>query len=242
MQSIKDEENDYFKTFIEIDEITVEDAGQFHCQLTNELGSDSLEVELRVQKPPIIERILLNNDETEIKENFEILEGESMTLECIADGLPIPDVSWFKDTYLVSSKSIISIANVSISDEGYFECGAENLLGAEIKAVHLDVNFPPRREKDIETAFIVIEGREASLNCNLIGKPVPEISWLFNSKEIEANDKFEIVGKTLKFTAEPDDSGIYKCVGVNAFGNASIEFPGIVKSMLTNIISVNYWI
>jgi len=193
--------------------------------------------------PPIIERILLkDDDEIEINESFEILEGDSMTIECIADGLPIPEVSWFKDTNLLSSKSIISISNVSISDEGDFECEAKNLLGVVTKTVHLDVNFPPRREKDIETAFTVIEGREASLNCNLIGKPVPEISWLFNSKDIEANDKFEIVGKTLKFTAEPDDSGIYKCVGVNAFGNATIQFPGIVKSMLIRIIFVNYLI
>ena len=115
---IKDEKTNYFKTFVEINEIEKGDAGKFHCKITNELGTDEVEIELRVQMPPIIERILLkSDDETEIKENFEILEGTEMTVDCVADGLPIPEVSWLKNGNLVSNESILNIKNVSISDE-----------------------------------------------------------------------------------------------------------------------------
>ncbi|XP_070504621.1 hemicentin-2-like [Chironomus tepperi] len=226
METIKDEEKDYYKTFVKVDEVSIEDSPFFKCTLENELGQDTLKIELQIQKPPKIEKILLKSDiEIEIKESFEILEGENMTIECVADGLPIPEISWNK-----GGKSILNIPNVAITDEGDFECEATNLLGAVRKTVHLDVNFPPRREKDVETAFTVVEKKKVTLDCNLIGKPDPEITWQFNSKLIEANDKFEIVGKTLNFVAGPDDSGIYGCVGVNAFGNASVEFSGIVKT------------
>jgi len=224
----QNEKENYFKTFIMINNTDEFDTGTFECQITNSLGDDKVTINVKIQTAPKVEKILVN--ETEINGNFDILEGEDVTVECIGTGQPPPKISWFKDNQKLSDESLLKITNAALSDEGEFECVSENLVRIVRRAIQLDVNFMPKRESETSTEFTVTEGKGAVIICDLIGKPMPEISWYLNSKIIEESDKYNISGNTLNFTAEPHDSGIYKCKGINKYGSAEIEFVGTVKS------------
>ena len=62
--------------------------------------------------------------------------GMSVALDCIVDGAPTPNITWFKDTrhlfgtrhVTVTSKSVyVGVANMS--DSGVYMCVAENIAG-----------------------------------------------------------------------------------------------------------------
>ena len=69
--------------------------------------------------------------------------GQNITLVCNTEGLPLPNVTWFKDGYEVEESeniiiqetkgnqninSTLSLFNVTLSDEGVYWCSAINFL------------------------------------------------------------------------------------------------------------------
>ena len=76
-------------------------------------------------------------------------EGSNLTLSCIADGNPVPTISWTKDGSPIRSNPRISfsaenqqmtIKDVRRTDSGEYRCVAHNRLGNETsKAATLDI-------------------------------------------------------------------------------------------------------
>lgn len=65
------------------------DAGLYRCQVLVELNEIlSADVQLEVLQPPTI----LKNSSV----SLTVREYESVTLECYADGVPVPEVSWIQ--------------------------------------------------------------------------------------------------------------------------------------------------
>ena len=78
--------------------------------------------------------------------------GQNITLVCNTEGLPLPNVTWFKDGYKVKPSgtidiqetkgdrninSTLSLFNVTLSDEGVYWCNATNFL-----FVHFETESP----------------------------------------------------------------------------------------------------
>ena len=61
---------------------------------------------------------------TEISGNQTITEGEGVSLRCLADGKPAPNITWTK----LSDNSVISMSFTDISrkDAGKYRCTADN--------------------------------------------------------------------------------------------------------------------
>lgn len=92
--------------------------------------------------------------------NATTTEGQNVTFECNLEGQPLSTVTWLKagstqiDTYgssryqvsappssVVNSRATLTIINVTRSDEGFYQCRAENQLGRELSnAAYLTVN------------------------------------------------------------------------------------------------------
>lgn len=231
---IKDEKRNYFKTFLKINEVDETDNGEYTCLISNDLGHEEVSIELIVNKAPEIIAIKLNTNDgnitEEVKEEIELDEGDSLNLECFSAGTPEPTIYWAKNGDEISEDAILAIKNLSRVDDGTFECIARNSVGTTEKSLKISVRFPPTKENNDDISVESIEGNEITLTCDFNGKPVPEISWEFNSKKIKSNKKYNISGKTLKFVAENNDSGMYKCTATNDLGTESIDFPVIIKS------------
>uniref|UniRef100_A0ABI8A9U9 Ig-like domain-containing protein n=1 Tax=Felis catus TaxID=9685 RepID=A0ABI8A9U9_FELCA len=69
------------------------DSGDYECQATNEAGSTSRRAKLVVYVPPSIR-------EDGHRTNVSGMAGQSLTLECDANGFPAPEIVWLKDGFL----------------------------------------------------------------------------------------------------------------------------------------------
>lgn len=230
---IKNQEENFFKAIMKLSNVDETDKGTYQCSMWNSLGEKKVSIELLIQITPKIEGIILNSDENEFEldEYYEVLEGRNFSVECLVDGFPEPKIYWMRNEEKISNESLLNIDNLRLDDEGDYECIAENNMGVTKKGFHVEINYPPRKKREINTSFEVVEDKIITLTCDLIGNPKPHITWEFNSLELNSSyDKYEIDDNFLKFLASVDDSGIYKCTGMNKFGNSSIDFSVIVKS------------
>ncbi|XP_035232058.1 Down syndrome cell adhesion molecule-like protein Dscam2 [Stegodyphus dumicola] len=68
-----------------IESVTSESSGNYTCIVKNAFGSDLYTASLTVTAPP-----------TWIKEPKDVItqEGESLTVECSAEGVPTPKITW----------------------------------------------------------------------------------------------------------------------------------------------------
>ncbi|KAL7010771.1 hypothetical protein ACKWTF_009159 [Chironomus riparius] len=239
IQMGQNEKENYFRTFIVINNTDESDSGSYQCQISNSLGEDKVTINVKIQTAPKIEKILVKGkNEKEINGRLNILEGEDIIIECLGTGHPPPKISWFNDNQKLSDDSILKITNATLYNEGEFECVTENIVRTVRRTIQMDVNFIPKRKSEANIEITVTENEEIELKCELIGKPVPEISWYLNSKQIEENEKYNISGNTLRLFADSDDSGLYKCKGMNEFGSAEVDFTVTVKSF-PRILSPN---
>ncbi|CAK9803502.1 Muscle M-line assembly protein unc-89 [Anthophora plagiata] len=113
----------------------------------------------------------------------------------------------------------VDVAPVTVEDEGYWTCMAENRGGRSSCSSRLTVIVPKaykRPEFVEELRALLTETGTVSLECKVVGVPTPVLRWFKDNKEIKAGDVFAL-------TANPDDPtslGIYTCEAVNCMGIA----------------------
>jgi hypothetical protein len=239
---IENVQENWFRSILKIDNITETDGGSFECTIHNKLGEDKISIELLVQTAPKIEGILINGESRQ--ENFEILEGKSLSIECVVDGFPEPNILWTKNDEKFADEAMVDLSSVSIDDDGVYECISENSLGTSNRNLRVIVNYPPRIKRSIVTDLEVNEGGHVALDCNLIGSPKPTFTWLKNSRNLtDDNENYEFSqdDKILSFYAHADDNGIYKCIGVNNHGQSFIEFTVTILGSEVSLSSPSYF-
>jgi hypothetical protein len=229
-----------FRSVLEINNVSEAHGGSFECSMHNKLGHDKVLIELLVQTSPKIEAILINDDDVSKRdvglETVHVLEGESLSVECVVDAFPEPSVFWAKSGQKYVEDSFLEIKKVSLDDDGEYECITENSLGTTKRMIQIDVNYAPRRKRHADTDLEFKEKSRVTLDCNLIGNPTPVIAWFKNSREMPENERHVLSedGRILQFEAQADDNGIYECKGANVHGNSSIEFTVIILGEMWN--------
>ncbi|GBL74737.1 hypothetical protein AVEN_243608-1 [Araneus ventricosus] len=123
-------------------QVSRHDSGAYTCVAQNVEGSASATLTLNVLYPAVI---------FNITENVEVSEGESVQLECFADGNPLSEdtITWRRQgssgTQLVSvnsepGHSILTISNLTRNDGHVLECVADNGVGnPSIRTAHVTV-------------------------------------------------------------------------------------------------------
>lgn len=226
--SVKNVQKNSFKTFLNILSINESDGGTFNCLISNEKGAENASIEVLVQSSAKIESIIQN--EIEIDEKLEVLEGSKISIECVVDGFPEPSIFWQKDQEKIFDDANFEIVNIQEFHAGNYECVASNLLGASSKNFELLINSVPKSKGNQVTNIQAKNGENVEIFCDLLGRPEPQIYWKFNSKEINTESKFKIQNRKLSFVAEEGDSGIFNCLGVNEHGRTSIDYTLVVIS------------
>jgi len=166
-----------------------------------------------------------------------ILKGDTLLLECFAEGLPTPQVDWNKiggdlpkgrETRENYGKTL-KIENVSYGDRGNYRCTANNFLGSTTHDFHVIVEEPPRWAKKPQSG-VYSTGSSGILLCEAEGEPEPTIKWRVNGSPIDKNPfAGDVVSPgEISFTnLQPNHTAVYQCEASNVHGtilaNANID-------------------
>ncbi|XDV16249.1 hypothetical protein PO909_016046, partial [Leuciscus waleckii] len=106
-----------------ISKISSGHSGEYKCKPINEHGEKySDAVTLNVMYPP-------RSVSVSISPSGVIVEGDSVTLNCISDSNPPAEISWIKGGTIVGSGRIFNISKISSDDSGEYKCKSINEHG-----------------------------------------------------------------------------------------------------------------
>ncbi|XP_065183101.1 protein sidekick-1-like [Sycon ciliatum] len=133
---------------------TPSDAGPYMCRARNFAGVDNYSLAVVVQTPP-------SATVPGAGTAAAIPIGRTLSLSCVADGLPVPDVRWLHDGIYIdqqsnssarvaetnltagSVRSTLTVDRVVRNDAGIYLCSAANLLGQQSAGRTVVVQVPP---------------------------------------------------------------------------------------------------
>ncbi|XDV16447.1 hypothetical protein PO909_016157 [Leuciscus waleckii] len=149
-------------------------SGRFYCQAHNQHGSQRSDaVTVTVLDPP-------RSVSVSISPSGVIVEGDSVTLNCISDSNPPAEISWIKGGTIVGSGRIYSISKISSDDSGEYKCKSRNEHGEKYSdAVTLNVMYSPRSVSVLMSGSgVIVEGDSVTLNCiSDSNPPALNFSW-----------------------------------------------------------------
>ncbi|KAM6041182.1 neurofascin isoform 10-T14 [Theristicus caerulescens] len=171
-----------------------------------------------------------------------VLRGVDLLLECIASGVPAPDIMWYKKggelpagkTKLENFNKALRISNVSEEDSGEYFCLASNKMGSIRHTISVRVKAAPYWLDEPQN-LILAPGEDGRLVCRANGNPKPAIQWLVNGEPIEAsppNPSREVSGDTIVFRdTQIGSSAVYQC-------NASNEHGYLLANAFVSVLDV----
>ncbi|XP_067346744.1 neuronal cell adhesion molecule a isoform X12 [Channa argus] len=203
------------------------------------------------QKQPISVTVLSNNPGGEHPPGFMmplgptstkmVLRGENLVLECIAEGLPTPDISWQKDGgELPTSRlsfhnfnKMLKISDVNEADAGNYRCTATNNMGTAHHIIKVTVKASPFWVSAPRN-LILAPNETGILTCRVNGDPKPKISWFINSIPIEnapEDQSRKVEDNTVVLSnVQSGSSAVYQC-------NASNEFGYLMANAFVSVIA-----
>ncbi|XP_061770252.1 neuronal cell adhesion molecule a isoform X1 [Nerophis ophidion] len=170
-----------------------------------------------------------------------VLRGETLELECIAEGLPTPDMSWQKDggelptsrVSFLNYKKTLKISDVGEADAGDYTCTATNRLGTVDHVIKVTVKAAPFWISAPRN-LILAPNETGILTCRVSGDPKPEIRWFVNGILLEnaPEDHTRKVDDdtVILSNVQSGSSAVYQC-------NASNEFGYLMANAFVNVLA-----
>ncbi|XP_078787177.1 neural cell adhesion molecule 2 isoform X2 [Oryzias latipes] len=213
------------------------DGGAYACKATNKAGSQERELFLKVFVQPHI---------TQLK-NVTAVEGSAAMISCVAEGEPLPDISWRRASDGQSfmdgvknrdgrfevrgrhGKSVLTISGVRLTDLGRFDCEAQSRIGGHQKSMFLDIEYVPKFLTN-QSIFYSWEGNPVNISCDVMSNPPATMLWRrerFTISEVTPNMQIHRAeGRSvLEVTPMSDrDFGRYNCTARNNIGVRYQEF------------------
>uniref|UniRef100_A0A8C7L8U6 Neuronal cell adhesion molecule n=1 Tax=Oncorhynchus kisutch TaxID=8019 RepID=A0A8C7L8U6_ONCKI len=203
------------------------------------------------QKQPITVKVLDNSPSGERRPSFMAPLGQSSTqmalrggvleLECIAEGLPTPEVSWYKESGDLPSSRMsfhnfqktLKIADVMEADAGDYRCTAKNSLGSAHHTIKVNVKAAPFWISAPRNLILAPE-ETGILTCRVSGDPKPQIAWSVNGVPIKDSPKDtsrKVEDDTVILSdVQTGSSAVYQC-------NASNEFGYLLANAFVNVLA-----
>ncbi|KAJ8010737.1 hypothetical protein DPEC_G00078270 [Dallia pectoralis] len=216
---------------LQIANATLDDEGPYVCAaynpVTQEVKTSTSTDRLRIRRstseavriiyPPASRSIM-------------VTKGQRLVLECVASGIPTPQVTWAKDgqdlrfhnnTRFLLSNLLIDAA--SEGDSGTYVCRADNGVGSEGTATVLyDVQVFEPPQVTVELLKQEVSwGESVRFSCQVRGKPAPSVVWLHNAQPLIASPRHRLSSRLLRvMNVGPHDDGLYQCLAENGIGSS----------------------
>ncbi|XP_026857909.2 matrix-remodeling-associated protein 5-like isoform X1 [Electrophorus electricus] len=217
-------------------QLTEKDGGSYLCMYQKPNGEEIELFQLEVlMKPPKIENIGTPQK--------RVTNGDNFLVDCVASGLPDPEVSWSlpdgtvinnalqsddsgtrSRRYTIFGNGTLLLQQMGENDEGDYTCYAKNTLGEDAMKVSVEVipNSPQISSKDHMSLWASL-GQSVQMKCDATGEPVPTIIWISPNNEIitSSSVKYQILndGTLIIKKVTLADQGKYACVARNSAGD-----------------------
>ncbi|XP_059476003.1 cell adhesion molecule Dscam2 isoform X1 [Neocloeon triangulifer] len=210
---------DSFSSLLNIKQLVAQHSGDYTCVASNLAAVVRFTATLSVKVPPkwVVEPVDTNAP-----------RGRHVMIQCQADGVPTPTVTWKKARgsksgdyeelrggsstwgaqYKLLSNGSLLLQHVKEDHEGFYLCQASNGIGEGIgKVIQLHVNSAPYFA--VQSKLVSVrKGETAELKCDVSGDAPINVVWL-KGKEIVAassnyryNTKQEMIPSGVSFTLQ----------------------------------------
>uniref|UniRef100_A0A2K6K1Q6 Hemicentin-2 n=1 Tax=Rhinopithecus bieti TaxID=61621 RepID=A0A2K6K1Q6_RHIBE len=228
----------------------VADAASYMCVAENQAGSAEKLFTLRVQVPPRIAGLDL--------EQVTAILNSSVSLPCDVHAHPNPEVTWYKDNqalslgekvFLLPGTHTLQLGRAQLSDSGTYTCEALNAAGRDQKLVQLSVLVPPafrQAPSGPHGAVLVRVGDRAVLSCETDALPEPTVTWYKDGQPLVLAQRTQALqgGQRLEIQkAQVSDKGLYSCKVSNVAGEAvrtftlTVQVPPTFENPKTETVS-----
>ncbi|XP_066514938.1 hemicentin-1-like, partial [Hoplias malabaricus] len=217
-------------TQLQLPNVTHLDAGLYSCVARNSAGSSTKTFNLTVLEPPRIRGPTLGTEPRLVAVDTDL------ELECSAEGVPPPTLSWLKDgrpledspAVVQQNGQILKIHRVQVADAGLYTCVASSVAGEDVGSHWVRVVLPPTLlgSSDIRTVSVPVRGR-LTLRCQMDGDGLAEVGWFKEDVALQFGGRVRS-GAGGRFLEIEDvrlqDSGQYSCVVSNIAGRNRVQF------------------
>ncbi|VUZ55036.1 unnamed protein product [Hymenolepis diminuta] len=199
-----------------IERATRSHAGLYRCSASNEAGSQNAVINLEVLVPPK----LVRPASTEASGRMNSV----LQLNCeVEEGVPKPIVIWerngvsfsrTKSFYTTTDSGLFIFNALKPQDEGEWVCVARNPAGEDRLAFNILVSTPPKIVMPISS--VGYEGQSVTLECQIDGKPMPEVTWEFKNELVTialgSRARLDTPTRLTIHNLQPEDAGNYFCI------------------------------
>ncbi|XP_034025662.1 LOW QUALITY PROTEIN: hemicentin-1 [Thalassophryne amazonica] len=209
--------------FVRISKVQVHDAGLYTCLASSPAGEDGKNYWVRVQVPPT----LLSSGDVRI---VTVPVTGHLTLECLADSDPPPDIEWYKDEVKLqlsgriqrlAGGQYLEVQEVKPEDSGQYSCVVTNMAGSTSLGFTVEILLPPviKETSSVVTARV---GQDAVLSCEVEDEPSPTVLWRKDGFPVtQDNNKYTALskGSLQVHNVQLRDAGRYYCTASNQAGS-----------------------
>ncbi|XP_065674233.1 protein sidekick isoform X3 [Hydra vulgaris] len=161
------------------------------------------------------------------------LQGQEVTLLCVATGNPQPEIKWFRNGALINgndSKYVVfpyqsgklTIKSLDSFVEGQYKCLASNKVGQVESIGDVLIAIPVSFNKSL-IPTVVVNGGNVSMECSATGTEPIVYEWYRNGSLLTsyASGNYSMVingGKLEISSVQFADAGSYQCFVSNKYG------------------------
>ncbi|KAL5019493.1 hypothetical protein ScPMuIL_002385, partial [Solemya velum] len=219
---------------LQIINVTLGDIGQYRCiaaqgalhELPDEV--DDIQMKSSTEASLIVKPDTGNRPPQIIAGpgNVTSEEGSTVILECLADGNPLPAISWrrqdgvhIREERVVRESGYLKLLDLEPSDEAIYICTATSSTydPVQMRGQITVKTYPRLEEEPMSTQYPM--ARLVRFPCQASGKPRPEIRWLKDGIPVNNEGRIMFRKNVLIITQSVQtDSGYYQCIAENSVG------------------------
>ncbi|XP_036448228.1 neural cell adhesion molecule L1.2 isoform X2 [Colossoma macropomum] len=228
-----------FDRLLRFNNILESDDGEYQCTATNTQGTTTHTYTVTVEAAPY----WIKEPESEL-----YAPGETVKLDCQADGIPTPKVTWSingnalsdidPDSRRTVTGGTLILKDVEISDTAVYQCKASNVHGTILVNTYVFViELPPQILTEDSLMYRVTEGQTAELLCKTFGSPRPKVTWEGESWDsVLTNPRMTVLSNgTLEISdTSHNDTGLYTCSVDEAKITISAELEVLNRTVIVD--------
>uniref|UniRef100_A0A8C5H529 Neural cell adhesion molecule L1 n=1 Tax=Gouania willdenowi TaxID=441366 RepID=A0A8C5H529_GOUWI len=189
--------------------ISESDGGEYQCIAENSQGKAFHTYTLTVEATPYW---------TKEPTSQLYAPGETVRLECQADGIPSPTISWMINGIPISdprrtltSGSLI-LEDVNFGDTAIYQCKGTNKHGTILTNTNVYViELAPQILTEDGNTYTFTEGQKALLECETFGSPKPKLVSACRVPSFSLPDRTVILSPPEAVKVQPGNTATFSC-------------------------------